>query len=71
MKVDDSKKAFPGTKENGMTLYDYYVGQAIQGLTANPNFNPYEDMTFVPQIVGIAHKVAEEAIKQKRDNYDV
>ena len=71
MKIDDSKKAFPGTKENGMSLYDYYVGQAISGLMANPNFNFYEEKNFIKEIVGVAHKVAEESIKQKRDNYDV
>ena len=69
MKVDDSKKAYPGSIENGMTLYDYYVGQAIHGLTANPNFNLHAGASFIPGIVGTAHKIAEEAIKQKRDNY--
>lgn len=69
MKVDDSKKAYPGSIENGMTLYDYYVGQAIHGLTANPNFNPHAGGNFTPAIVSTAHRIAEEAIKQKRDNY--
>lgn len=71
MKVDDSKKAFPSPSNIGMSLYDYYVGQAISGLMANPNFNFYEEKNFIKEIVGVAHKVAEESIKQKRDNYDV
>ena len=74
MKIDESKKAFPGPDKYssmGMSLYDYYIGQAIAGLYANPNFNPFTDKAFIAEIIELAHGIAERAIKHKEDNYHV
>ena len=74
MKVDDSKKAFPSMSNKdlshkGMSLYEYYIGKAISGLMANPNFNPLEDSINIAELARVAHKMAVAQLKHKEDNY--
>lgn len=46
---------------SGMTLHDYYVGEAIRGLTANPEIVPTDSVT----ITRMAQAIASEAIKAR------
>lgn len=49
-KIDDGGPAFPRNAElgyrphDGMSLRDYFAGQALAGLLANPNIGPRQGM---------------------------
>ena len=61
---DDGGAAFPKTFENwqgGMSLRDYFAGQALAGITANSSLEPNEELAYASAEEGYARQAYELA----------
>lgn len=71
IKRDETEYAFPTTRENlpnagskGMSLQDYFAGQALAGLLAAPH-NKIEDIEGIRSIAEFSYDLADAMIEAR------
>lgn len=53
---------------NGMSLRDYYAGQAMQGMLASPKVDILEAITEPEYAAKVSYKIADAMIKERGDD---
>lgn len=71
-KIKNGGPAFPVSKDvvypqlNGMSLRDWFAGQALAGLSANPNESPdKDDASDRRDIAAVAYELADAMLNQR------
>lgn len=72
MSIDNDTMAFPMVVPNnwesyqqGMSLRDWFAGQALAGIMANPNLRPLSDSTFL-MIVDRAYLLGQMMMDERK-----
>lgn len=66
MDTDNGGPAYPtGFGGQGMTLRDWFAGQALAGVTADPNI-----MLDDPKLAGVAYRVADAMLEARKVKHD-
>ena len=60
---DKTSPAFPGNGCDGMTLFHYYSGAALQGLCANPSLVKQLDSVDEDALLELAHDLADGLLR--------
>lgn len=56
-------RAFPNDFDAGMSLHNWYMGQAITGLCASHGIHHFNNEDGIKEIVKMAKAIADEAVK--------